>query len=75
MAIRVGLGLVCALALAGCASATAFRVERSDVIGPCQTAVPAKAGHDVQVLNDDGTFSARGRRPATAPGSSSTRRS
>jgi len=40
MAIRVGLGLVCALALAGCASATALRVERSDVIGPCQTAVP-----------------------------------
>jgi hypothetical protein len=26
--------------LAGCASATAFRVDRSDVIGPCQTAVP-----------------------------------
>jgi hypothetical protein len=40
MAIRIGLGLVCALMLAGCASATAFRVDRSDVIGPCQTAVP-----------------------------------
>jgi hypothetical protein len=40
MAIGIGLGLVCALMLAGCASATAFRVDRSDVIGPCQSAVP-----------------------------------
>jgi len=37
---RVGLGLVCALAFTGCASATAFRVTRADVMGPCQTAVP-----------------------------------
>jgi Patatin-like phospholipase len=34
------VGLVCALALTGCVSATAFRVKRADVIGPCQTAVP-----------------------------------
>jgi len=40
MTTRIGLGLFCALVLAGCASATAFRVDRSDVIGPCQTAVP-----------------------------------
>jgi len=40
MAIGIGLGLVCALMLAGCASATAFRVDRSDVIGPYQSAVP-----------------------------------
>jgi len=33
-ATRVVLGLVCGLLLAGCASATAFRVDRSDVIGP-----------------------------------------
>ena len=33
-------GFLCALLLAGCASATAFRVDRSDVIGPCQTAIP-----------------------------------
>jgi predicted acylesterase/phospholipase RssA len=39
-ATRVVLGLVCGLLLAGCASATAFRVDRSDVIGPCQTVVP-----------------------------------
>jgi hypothetical protein len=39
-ATRVVLGLACGLLLAGCASATAFRVERSDVIGPCQTVVP-----------------------------------
>jgi Patatin-like phospholipase len=39
-ATRVVLGLVCGLLLAGCASATAFRVNRSDVIGPCQTKVP-----------------------------------
>jgi len=32
----------------------AFRVERSDVIGPCQTAVPDR---DVKVLNADGTLS------------------
>ncbi len=42
MAIRIGLGLVCALMLVGCASATAFRVDRSDVIGPCQTEVPGR---------------------------------
>jgi hypothetical protein len=40
MATRLGLGLVCALLLAGCASSTAYRVTRSDVIGPCETAVP-----------------------------------
>ena len=39
MATRLGL-IGCALVLAGCVSATAFRVERSDVIGQCQTAVP-----------------------------------
>jgi predicted acylesterase/phospholipase RssA len=39
MATRLGL-IGCALVLAGCASATAFRVDRSDVIGQCQTAVP-----------------------------------
>ena len=44
MSTRIGLGLLCALVLTGCASATAFRVDRSDVIGPCQTAVP---NHDV----------------------------
>lgn len=37
---RVVLGLVCVVALTGCASATAFRVKRADVSGPCQTAVP-----------------------------------
>src|SRR5262245_32373316 len=37
---RVGLGLLCGLLLAGCVSATALRVKRSEVIGPCQTAVP-----------------------------------
>jgi hypothetical protein len=42
MATRVALGLVCAVFLAGCASAHAFRVERSDVIGPCQTTVPER---------------------------------
>jgi len=40
MSTRIGLGLLCALVLTGCASATALRVDRSDVIGPCQTAVP-----------------------------------
>ena len=40
MMTRIGSGLLCALLLAGCASATAFRVDRSDVIGPCQTGVP-----------------------------------
>ena len=40
MTVRLALGFVCAFLLAGCASATAFRVDRSDVIGPCQTAVP-----------------------------------
>jgi len=40
VAIRSGLGLVCAFILARCASATAIRVERSDVVGPCLTAVP-----------------------------------
>src|SRR5262245_91947 len=42
MAIRFGIGLVCALILAGCASATAVRVERSDVIGSCLTTVPQR---------------------------------
>jgi predicted acylesterase/phospholipase RssA len=42
MTTRLGLIVGCALALAGCASATAFRVERSDVIGHCQAAVPEK---------------------------------
>jgi len=37
---RVVLGLVCVVALTGCASATAFRVKRADMSGPCQTAVP-----------------------------------
>src|SRR5262245_41715943 len=40
MSMRIGQSLLCALVLAGCASATAFRVDRSDVIGPCRTAVP-----------------------------------
>src|SRR5207249_1474606 len=40
VAIRSRLGLVCAFILARCASATAIRVERSDVVGPCLTAVP-----------------------------------
>jgi hypothetical protein len=42
MTTRVVFGLACTLILAGCASATAFRVERSDVIGPCQTVVPER---------------------------------
>jgi predicted acylesterase/phospholipase RssA len=40
MATRIGLWLACGLVLAGCASSTAYRVTRSDVIGPCGTAVP-----------------------------------
>ena len=40
MTTRFGLGPFCTLVLTGCASATALRVDRSDVIGPCQTAVP-----------------------------------
>src|SRR5262245_716664 len=40
--VRIVLGLVGALILAGCASATAVRVERSDVIGSCLTAVPQR---------------------------------
>src|SRR5262245_56591329 len=40
MTTHVALGLVCAVFLAGCATAHAFRIERSDAIGPCQTAVP-----------------------------------
>ena len=40
MATHIRLGLVCALALAGCASSTVYRVTPSDVIGPCETAVP-----------------------------------
>ena len=40
--MRIVLGLVGALILAGCASATAVRVERSDVIGSCLTAVPQR---------------------------------
>jgi len=54
MTTRIGLRLFCALVLAGCASATAFRVERSDVIGPCQTAVP-----DRDVLFDVALSAAR----------------
>src|SRR5262245_24125234 len=42
MAIRFGIRLVCALILAGCASATAVRVERSDVIGSCLTTLPQR---------------------------------
>jgi hypothetical protein len=37
---RIAIGLVCMVFLAGCASAQAFRVVRSDAIGPCQTSVP-----------------------------------
>jgi Patatin-like phospholipase len=37
---RVAIGLLSAVVLAGCASAHAFRVVRSEVIGPCQTGVP-----------------------------------
>jgi len=40
MSTRIGPGLLCALVLTGCASAIAFRVDRSDVTGPCQTAIP-----------------------------------
>src|SRR5262249_35656142 len=40
MPLRIALGLVCACILAGCASATAFRVDRSDVTGPCRSTVP-----------------------------------
>src|SRR5262245_15592586 len=40
MAMRVAFGLVCAFVLAGCASSTAVRVDRSDVIGSCLTTVP-----------------------------------
>jgi predicted acylesterase/phospholipase RssA len=34
--------MLCALLLVGCASATAIRVERSDVIGGCATTIPAQ---------------------------------
>jgi Patatin-like phospholipase len=37
---RIAIGLVCMVFLAGCASAQALRVVRSDTIGPCQTSVP-----------------------------------
>jgi|RhiMetdeSRZDD1v2_1073273.scaffolds.fasta_scaffold62670_4 hypothetical protein len=39
MATRIGLWLACGLVLAGCASSTAYRVTRSDVIRPCETSV------------------------------------
>jgi hypothetical protein len=42
MTIRAALGVVCAFVLAACASSAALRVERSDVVGPCQTAVPER---------------------------------
>jgi Patatin-like phospholipase len=42
MAARIALGLVCTVLLAGCASAHAFRVTRSETIGPCQTEVPER---------------------------------
>ncbi len=38
-AARSAIGLVCALVLAGCASAHYIPVERASAIGPCQTSV------------------------------------
>ena len=38
--VRVAVGLACAVLLAGCASAHAMRVARSDTMGACETAVP-----------------------------------
>jgi hypothetical protein len=40
LSLRVALGLVGAIILAWCATAHAIRLERSDVIGLCQTQVP-----------------------------------
>ena len=41
-AMRAAIGLVCAIVLAGCASAHYIPVKRADTIGPCQTAVPER---------------------------------
>jgi Patatin-like phospholipase len=40
MKLRVAFGLVCAVFLAGCASASYVPVKRAETIGPCRTAVP-----------------------------------
>ena len=37
---RIAVVLIAGTLLAGCASAHAFRVTRSEVMGPCRTAVP-----------------------------------
>jgi Patatin-like phospholipase len=39
---RIAVVLLCGVFLAGCASAHAFRVARSETIGPCQTEVPER---------------------------------
>ena len=39
---RVAVGFVCALVLAGCASAHYFPVKRADTIGACEMAVPER---------------------------------
>ena len=36
---RMALAIICALALAGCASAHYIAVKPADAIGPCQTTV------------------------------------
>jgi predicted acylesterase/phospholipase RssA len=40
MGARIAIVLACSVFVAGCASAHAFRVARSETIGPCQTVVP-----------------------------------
>jgi len=42
LTLRSAQGLVCAIVLAGCASAHYVPVKRADAIGPCQTAVSSR---------------------------------
>jgi Patatin-like phospholipase len=39
---RIAIGLVCAIALTGCASSNYYRLPESNATGPCQTAVPER---------------------------------
>src|SRR5215831_20207315 len=42
MPIRIGVLFMCAIFIAGCASAHYVPVKRADAFGPCQTTVPER---------------------------------
>jgi hypothetical protein len=58
MRARLTLGLVCALALTGCASAHYLPVKRADVVGACETAVPEREVHLGIALSGGGSRAA-----------------